>query len=126
MVVGLGVDLFDVARMRAECARRGNDLPSRIFSPAELAESQRSRDPVAQLAIRFAVKEALVKALAATGPPGVCWRDIDVRGTGGDYEVSLDGRLKALATARGVTRVLLCTALAAGVAVASVVLEARA
>lgn len=124
MIVGLGVDLFDVTRMRAELSRHGADL-GHLFTPAEIAECLGQRRPDAEFAARFAAKEAVVKALGAQGRGGPCWPEIEIRpGVRGHRAVTLRGRFGARARTLGVTRIHLSTAHANGVAVASAVLEA--
>ncbi len=124
MIVGLGVDLFDVTRMRAELSRHGADL-GHLFTPAEIAECRGLRRPGPELAARFAAKEAVVKALGDQGHDGPCWPEIEVHASvRGHRAVTLRGRFGVRARALGVTRIHLSTAHANGVAVASAVLEA--
>jgi holo-[acyl-carrier protein] synthase len=125
MIVGLGVDLFDVTRMRAELSRHGSDL-GHLFAPAEIAQCLGLPCPDAELAARFAAKEAVVKALGDQGHGGPCWPEIEIHSSAhGHRAVTLRGRFGARARALGVTRIHLSTAHATGVAVASAVLEAR-
>jgi len=129
MVVGLGVDAFDVDRVGDELRTRDPALFQQVFTDDEIAHCDAQRRPAAHYALRFAAKEALLKALA---PPveaevPLVWRDIDVRRLNdGRYDVALRGAVRALADQRGVTRILLSITLAGGLALASVVLEAHA
>lgn len=126
MIVGLGVDSFDVDRIEAELRADGPAFLAQVFTPVEIAECRAPRRPAAQYAARFAAKEALLKALAPprSGDLPLLWRDIAVcRGAGGRHDVRLDGRVRALAAQRGVARILLSIALTRDVAIASVVLE---
>lgn len=124
MVVGLGVDLFDVTRMRAELCRHGFDLPH-LFAPPEIEQCRGRRSPEAELAARFASKEALVKALGDEGPRAPRWPEIEIlAGADGHPRVQLHGRLRERARQLGVTRIHLSTTHAAGVAIATAVLEA--
>lgn len=75
MIVGLGVDLVEVARLRE--SPRAERLLARLFTPAELAETQGAARWLS-LAARFAAKEAVVKALGS-GLRGMRWRDIEIR-----------------------------------------------
>ena len=61
-VVGLGVDLVEVARIRGFAERNAGFL-KRFFTPGELAYSFKSKNKYERLAARFAVKEAVIKAL---------------------------------------------------------------
>lgn len=66
MILGIGTDLVDIARMRAALDRHGERFARRILSPAEWPDWQASGDPARLLAKRFAAKEAFAKA-AGTG-----------------------------------------------------------
>lgn len=78
-VIGLGVDLVEVARFRESVQRHGERFEQRIFCPGEILYCRSMRDPLPLLAARFAAKEAVSKALG-TGIGASCgWRDIEVR-----------------------------------------------
>ena len=62
MILGIGTDLVDIARMRAALDRHGERFARRILSPAEWPDWQASGDPARLLANRFAAKEAFAKA----------------------------------------------------------------
>lgn len=62
MIVGIGTDLVDIARMRTALERHGERFARRILSPAEWPDWQASSDPARLLAKRFAAKEAFAKA----------------------------------------------------------------
>ena len=81
MIVGVGIDVVDVARF-ARTLERTPSLRGRLFTEAERDLS------VESLAGRFAVKEALAKALGA--PAGMHWHDCEVhRGADGRPHVEL-------------------------------------
>ena len=63
MIQGIGVDLVEVARLRALHARYGARLASRILAPEEMPEYADAREPDRFLAKRFAAKEAFAKAV---------------------------------------------------------------
>ena len=63
MILGIGTDLVDIARMRAALDRHGERFARRILSPAEWPDWQASGDPARLLAKRFAAKEAFSKAV---------------------------------------------------------------
>jgi holo-[acyl-carrier protein] synthase len=124
MIVGLGVDLFEVARMEKEL--RCSGFSCDVFTPQEISYCERQRYPARHFAARFAAKEAIVKALAPDFARRVCWRDIEVcAGDGpGPRTVSLHGDMKALAAARGVSRVFVSMSHTDTTAMAGAVLEA--
>ena len=124
MIVGLGVDLLDVSRVRAELSRQDGDL-SHLFTPPEIDQCSGQGDPTADLAVRFAAKEAIVKALGGDSQSGLPWREIEIRsGRDGRLHATLHGGVAELADRRGVARIHLSSTSTAGVAVASAVLEA--
>lgn len=104
VIVGTGVDLIEVARIRRGLDRFGDRFLKHLFTPAEVAHCRRSRRPevVAQrLAARFAAKEAVMKALG-TGRRGVGWTEIEIRNNpAGKPEVWLMGRAAARLSAIG-------------------------
>ena len=99
----VGLDLVDVPRFRLALARHGDGLRRRVFTPAEwrYAATRADRDVV--LAARFAVKEAVFKALGTGWGRGVAWRDVSLEGGGrAEPKLKLAGRARALAKARGI------------------------
>ena len=76
MIYGLGTDLCEVARIRAAVERFGARFGERILMPEELVQLPRARDPVRFLAMRFAAKEAIVKAMGTGFRQGVWVRDV--------------------------------------------------
>jgi len=81
VVVGLGVDVCDIARIRRALERpTGERFKARIFTPGERAYcEQRRRGRFASYAARFAAKEAAMKALGTGWADGIRWQDV-VRG----------------------------------------------
>jgi holo-[acyl-carrier protein] synthase len=76
VIHGIGTDLCEVARIRAAVERFGARFGERILMPEELAQLPRARDPIRFLAMRFAAKEALVKAMGTGFRQGVWVRDV--------------------------------------------------
>jgi holo-[acyl-carrier protein] synthase len=126
VIVGLGIDVVEVARIQRILEgppARAERFLARCFTDGERAFCDRARDRAARLAARFAAKEAASKALGV--PAGVGWHDVEVlRGTGSPA-LALRGAAEAAARARGVARVHLTLTHDAGIAAAAVVLEAR-
>jgi holo-[acyl-carrier protein] synthase len=121
-VRGIGVDAVDVARFRQVIERRPG-LVHRLFTETERAYAQGCADPGPRLAVRFAAKEAVLKALGV-GVGAAAFRDVEVvRGEGGQPRLSLSGRAAALSVGRGVGRWHLSMTHTDTVAVASVVAE---
>ena len=78
MIVGIGTDIVEVARIAELCEKNGDRLARRILTDAELDVHARSSQPVAWLAKRFAAKEAASKALGTGIGQGVSWKHIEV------------------------------------------------
>ena len=103
MVVGVGVDLVLIPRIRRAMERWQERFLERVFTAEELAYSLRRRDPAEHLAARFAAKEATLKALGTGLSMGVRWREMEVRRPGGGRPtLSLSGRTATLGAARGI------------------------
>jgi holo-[acyl-carrier protein] synthase len=121
MIVGIGIDVCSIERMRRALERHGDRFFGRICSDAERADLA-GRDPAVSLAGRFAVTEAFAKAL--DGAPGVGWHEPEVRrGPTGRPRLELRGKALALATAHGASRWHVSITHDAGIAAAVVVLE---
>jgi holo-[acyl-carrier protein] synthase len=115
VIVGVGIDVVDVARFMAT-VERVPALRARLFTPDE-------RDlPPSSLAARFAAKEAIAKALGA--PAGMSWQDATVRRVlGAQPVVEVIGTVASRAAELGVTRFHLSLSHDAGIASAMVVAE---
>jgi holo-[acyl-carrier protein] synthase len=101
-VIGLGLDVVDVARMRATLARTPTMIP-RLFTPGERAYAEAAADPTERFAARFAAKEAVMKALGV-GLGAFGFHDVEVvRADSGVPSLRLSGRAADLAAAAGVT-----------------------
>jgi holo-[acyl-carrier protein] synthase len=120
VIVGLGLDVVAVERVRALHARHRDRLLARCFAPGEAARP----DDAQHLAGLLAAKEAAFKALGTGWSEGVGWRDARVaRGRAGEPSLELAGRAAERANSLGVERCHLSITHAGGVAVAVVVLE---
>jgi len=115
VIVGIGVDVVEVARIQVALSRTPGLVP-RLFAQSE-------RDlPVASLAARFAAKEATAKALGA--PPGLAWTDVWVRRErSGRPELEVSGTVAQAASVLGVSRWHLSLSHDGGLSIAMVVAE---
>jgi holo-[acyl-carrier protein] synthase len=78
MIVGTGVDLAEVPRIRASIERFGRKFIDRVFTPAEIAYVERKANRFERYAARFAAKEAGMKAIGTGWRRGVRWQDFEV------------------------------------------------
>ncbi|GAB2815058.1 holo-ACP synthase [Actinocorallia aurea] len=116
MIVGVGIDVVDVARFGAALERTPK-LAERLFTEAERGL------PVRSLAARFAAKEALAKALGAPG--GLLWTDAEIRrDASGRPSLHVEGTISAVADPLGITAWHVSLSHDGGIATAMVIAEA--
>ena len=125
MIVGTGVDLCEVDRIRkAITASHGSRLVERVFTAREIAYAERKANPYERYAARFAAKEAGMKALGTGWRGGLGWQDLEViNESSGRPTLKLHGRAAEIAANLGVVRISLSITHTAEQALASVILE---
>jgi holo-[acyl-carrier protein] synthase len=124
VILGLGLDLVDVARMARILGgppERAKRFVARVFTPAERAFCDARVDRATRYAARFAAKEALLKALGA--PAGLRFTEIEVVRAEGAPSLSLSGAAAEAARRLGAKRLHLTITHDAGVAAAAVIAE---
>ena len=113
-----GIDIIEIERIQRAHERWGQRFLNRIYTESE---REYCRGRAQNLAVRFAAKEAAMKALG-TGLKGVGWKDIEVvRAPSGAPSIRLHGRALARAEVLGVTELALSLTHSKEYAVASVV-----
>ncbi|MCC6270768.1 MAG: holo-ACP synthase [Microbacteriaceae bacterium] len=121
MIVGIGVDIVDLARFERTAARTPK-LLDRLFAQSEQVQGSR-RMPIHSLAARFAAKEALIKALGTSDD--VFWHDMPIMSDGErNPSFALSGGIAKKVKERGITHIHLSLTHDAGVAIAYVIAEA--
>ena len=122
MIVGIGVDVVDLARFERAITRTPA-LKARLFADAELVSGERVR-ALRSLAGRFAAKEALIKALGES--TGIKWHHMQVVSDAhGNPSFELTDAAASVARSRGVTSLHLSMSHDAGIAIAYVIAEAH-
>ncbi len=102
MILGSGIDLVEIARIRAAWDRFGERFLKRILCPQEMAYCLSHRDPAPFAAARFAAKEAVAKAFGTGIGHHLAWLDIEVcRKDSGEPFCCLHGQAEQLLAARG-------------------------
>ena len=97
MIYGIGVDLVKIRRIEEAVKRWDRRFLDRIFTPIEQEYSYRQKQPFLHLAGRFAVKEAVLKALGTGLRSGIRWVEIEVvNQPSGKPEVRVSGKVKEL------------------------------
>jgi holo-[acyl-carrier protein] synthase len=122
MIVGIGVDIVDVARFERRLTTTPR-LKARLFAESEQVKDGKPM-PLRSLAGRFAAKEALVKALGDSG--GVPWRWSDLRVVADEFGnpgFELVGSTRRIAESQGIRAIHLSMSHDSGLAIAYVVTE---
>jgi holo-[acyl-carrier protein] synthase len=76
MIYGVGIDLVKIERMKDVVEKWGKRFLERVFTEVEISYCYEKKEPYLSLAVRFAAKEALVKAIGSAIP--VSLTDIEV------------------------------------------------
>jgi len=124
MIVGIGIDIVDIERLRQALTRQKDRFAHRVFTPSEQDFCSSHRDPVPHYAARFAAKEALFKALGTGWAQGVTWLDAEVkREHRGAPTLHLGGEAEKISKSLGTARVHLSLSHSESSAAAVVILE---
>ena len=125
MIIGIGVDIIEIARLERALAEYGKRLRDRVFTPREIAYCQSAGRRAERYATRFAAKEAARKAIGAAKPvQALAWRDVEIISSAeGAPQLEFHGCAAELVKELGVTRVHVSLSHAREQAVAIVVLE---
>jgi holo-[acyl-carrier protein] synthase len=124
MIVGTGIDIAEVPRIREAIERYGQRFLNRIFTEGEIQYCESKANRVERYAARFAAKEAGMKAIGTGWNHGVRWRDIEVaRKPGGRPSLVLHGKAAEFAAKLGTTNIALSLTHTAEQAMAQVILE---
>ena len=124
MILGIGSDLLEIERMAQAGKRYGERFHRRVFTPGERAYCESKGRPDEHLAVRFAAKEAALKALGVGWARGITWKDVEVlREEGGPPTLRFTGVARDVADALGVRRAHLSLSHSRDLALASVILD---
>ena len=124
MIVGTGIDIAEVARIRRSIERFGDRFVQRVYTPGEINYCDSKANRAERYAARFAAKEAAMKALGTGWNHGVRWRDCEVmRLPGGRPTITFHGTAAEVAARLGVKHAALSLSHTAEQAIAQVILE---
>ena len=124
MIVGTGIDIAEVPRIRKSIERFGQRFLERIFTAGEIRYCDSKANRVERYAARFAAKEAAMKALGTGWNHGVRWRDCEVvRAPGGRPTIVFHGKASEFAAKLGVKNAALSLTHTSEQAFAQVILE---
>ena len=124
MIVGVGVDLAEVHRIRSSFERFGERFRDRIYTPLEIAYCESKSNKYERYAARFAAKEAGMKAIGTGMRKGVRWLDFEVANLpSGKPTLRFHGVAAEFAERLGVTNVALSITHTSDTSLAHVILE---
>ena len=124
MIVGLGIDIAEVGRVKAAIERYGETFLRRVYTANERQYCERFKNKYERYAGRFAAKEAAMKALGTGWSRGVRWVDVEVvREKGGRPTIKLAGEAGKVADLLVVKNIALSITHTADQAFAQVVFE---
>ncbi len=124
MIVGTGIDIAEVPRIRQSIERFGDRFLQRVYTAGEIKYCDSKANRAERYAARFAAKEAAMKALGTGWSHGVRWRDCEVvRLPGGRPSISFHGKAAEFAFRLGVKNAALSLSHTAEQAIAQVILE---
>ena len=127
MILGTGIDIIEVSRIRASYEKFGERFLKRILRPEEIAYCLSYRFPAPFLAARFAAKEAISKAFGTGIGAQLGWQDMEIRRkASGEPFVVLHGKGEALFKARGAASLLITLSHTQHYATAVAILEGHA
>ncbi len=122
MIYGVGIDLVKIDRMKEVVEKWGQRFLERVFTAGEISYCYEKKNPYLSLSVRFAAKEALIKAIGSAGP--VSLTDIEVINvdTGKPF-LKINGRLEVFLKEKSIRRAHLSLSHEHEYGVAFVVLE---
>jgi holo-[acyl-carrier protein] synthase len=124
VIVGLGIDLAEVDRIRTAIERHGRRFIDRIYTTAEISYVERGGNRYERYAARFAAKEAGMKAIGTGWRRGVRWQDFEVLNLpSGRPTLQLHGVAAQIAASLGVRNIALSITHTAKQGMAIVILE---
>jgi holo-[acyl-carrier protein] synthase len=124
MIVGMGIDVAEVDRIKAVVEAQSERFLKRVYTPAEVAYCEQFKNKYERYAGRFAAKEAAMKALGTGWSRGVRWVDVEVvRQRGGRPTLALKGEAKNIADRMGVKNIAVSITHTATQAFAQVIFE---
>lgn len=127
MIIGIGTDIMEIARMQESLQQRGEAWARRLLTEPELVEYEKRGNKPAYLAKRFAAKEAAAKALGTGFADGITWKQMHIlNDEKGAPVMTFTDKALERAQALGVTRVHLSISDEKHYAVAFVILESQA
>jgi holo-[acyl-carrier protein] synthase len=96
MVLGLGIDIIEIVRVKKSIEKYGDKFLSKVFTEGEINYCDKKFNKYQHYAARFAAKEAVYKALASGWKEGLRWKDIEIQNdSSGMPSVNTQGKLQS-------------------------------
>ncbi len=125
MIIGIGVDIIDINSF-TESFNKSKRFRQRVFTEREITYCESKPNNYQHYAVRFAAKEAVMKAIGTGWDNGVQWKQIETINSGnGNPEISLSGKALELTKDMGVDKIFVSLSHDETHSVAFVVLESR-
>ncbi len=126
MVVGNGIDIIEIERIKSAIDKWGPQLLKKIFTDEEIRYSEAKSSSAQHFAARFASKEAVLKAFGGNGSSQFRWRDIEIlNDPSGKPRVRLLGKARQLKEKEKIDEIIISISHTRNHAVASVVLTRK-
>lgn len=124
MIYGIGTDIVQISRIDTVVKRWGDRFLKRVFTESEIEYCLHKARPAARFALRFAAKEAFVKALGAGFRNGLSFRQIEVtKDSDGQPHLGLYATSKAMCENLGINSTFVSLSDDGQYALATVILE---
>jgi len=124
MIVGIGIDIIEIPRVKELHREYGDSLVEKIFTEGEIAYCRNKAFPERSFAARFSAKEAFLKALGHGLTGGIGWKDIEVsKNENGKPEIILSGKAQEAVAKYGDVKINLSVSHTDSFASAIVVIE---
>jgi len=124
VILGIGVDIVEIEKLRLAMIRRGERLRNRAFTPVEIEYCEARANKFQHYSARFAAKEAVFKAIGSGWRDGVSWHDVEVRNQmNGKPTLIIRGRARELADLLGARNYWISLSHTDQYAVAQVILQ---
>ena len=78
MIVGTGIDIIEVDRIKISIQKYSDRFKKKIFTQKEIDYCDSQAEPAKHFAARFSVKEAVLKCFGTGMSGGILWKDIEV------------------------------------------------
>ena len=124
MILGCGIDIIEIERIKQAIRRSETYFKKKVFTKKEISYCQSKKNPYPHFAVRFAAKEAVLKAIGSSLQKGVKFSDIvTMNGKHNKPQIILSGKTKKIAEKIGVKNIFLSLSHSQNYAVAQVILE---